>query len=127
MDKEKSNLRSISWIDSLPPYRLLHLAAANLDLDHVIEILSNNKVDINNVEGFGQGKRSGQKPGHLYQHFYYSQRTTAICQLFENIDTWDTEDILTAQNLIQVFQILENVLVIIKTSFAAICKSWSVI
>ena len=92
MDKEKSNLRSLSWIDSLPPYRLLHLAAANLDLDHVREILSNNKVDINNVEGFGQGKRSGQKPGHLYQHFYYSQRTTAICQLFENVQhqTWKT-------------------------------------
>ena len=93
---------TLSWFENFPDYRRLHLAAAALDLDQVKKILSNSELDIDNVEGFGQGKKSGQEPGHLYQHFCFSQRTTAVCQLFENIDNWTTDLVLKVLNLLEV-------------------------
>ena len=53
--------------------RDLHTAAAGLNYELVKKILETAVVDIHNTDSIGQGKTTGLRPGHLYQHFYISQ------------------------------------------------------
>ena len=65
---------------------MFHKAVAELDLNLVKNILASGEVDVHELNNFAILKLSGEKPGHLKQHFQSVMKTTAIAQLFEKDD-----------------------------------------
>ena len=65
---------------------MLNKAVAELDIDLVKNILASGEVDVHELNNFAILKLSGEKPGHLKQHFQSIMKTTVISQLFEKDD-----------------------------------------